>query len=352
LTAHEDPDAAIGAAPQPGQVEEYASWRAAWRALGRPEADRDELEMSDGQLRMRIRAYEREKTWAPRYVADEFAGTTQAADTHRNTAALRRAEATNSADPDEQARLDQEATEGAALAKILDQRAVQLTTADEARAEWYAHTAETRAAKDRAQAELSARHVDDEQVDEPVTAKEWLAAQREDARAEDPHREITDEAELADVAEQRTSDTHDADLATNPARTTDEAAPDEAVRESEPKRDLSQDEPGRADVEAHASAHSEPLVEPDVPHLRDVAADEPAPPDADGVRTPSAEETADSIGRAQRALAEIQQRRTAEQRESAGHERTEQLTRWHTDDTIGRDAPVRQPALQVGIGDE
>ncbi len=99
LTGHEDPETAIGAAPKPGQAEEYASWRAAWRALGRPEADRDELEMSDGQLRVRIRAYDREKTWAPRYVADELAGTTQTAEQHRNTAALRRAEAATSPDP-------------------------------------------------------------------------------------------------------------------------------------------------------------------------------------------------------------------------------------------------------------
>ena len=38
-------------APGPGKVEAYASYRAAWRALGRPEIDREELELSDGQLR-------------------------------------------------------------------------------------------------------------------------------------------------------------------------------------------------------------------------------------------------------------------------------------------------------------
>jgi hypothetical protein len=337
LTAHEDPQTAIGAAPKPGQAEEYASWRAAWRALGRPEADRDELEMSDGQLRMRIRAYEREKTWAPRYVADELAGTTQAADTHRNAAAVRRTEAANSADPDEQAHFEQEASEAAALAKILDERTEQLTSADEARAEWYAHTAETRAAKDRAQAELAARHVDDEQADEPVTAEEWLAVEREDARIEDPYREITDEAEFADVAEQRAWDVA--------------AAPDEAVHDADPERRPTPAGSSRDDPQAEAKEHSEPLVETNVPDVRDVAADEPTPPEVDGVRTPSAEETADSIGRAQRALVEMQQRRTAEQREAAEAARTEQLTRWHVDDTVGREASVQQTALEVGVGD-
>jgi hypothetical protein len=351
LTAHEDPETAIGAAPKPGQVDEYTSWRAAWRALGRPEADRDELEMSDGQLRVRIRAYEREKTWAPPYVADELAGITQAAEQHRATAVLRRAEAVNSADPDQQARLDREATETAALAETLDRRAEQLTTADEARAEWYAHTAETRAAKDRAQAELSARHVDDEQADEPVTADEWLAAQRDESRAEDPHREITDEAALADVAEQRTHDRDDADLTIDHARTISEAAPEEETRDGDRHRDLCPHDPSCDDTQAAAMAHSEPFVETNVPDVRDLAAEEPAPPDVDGVRTPSAEETADSIGRAQRALAEIQQRRTVEQREAAETARTEQLTRWHADDTVGREVSVRQPALEVGVSD-
>lgn len=42
--------------------------------------------MSDGQHLMRIRAFERQQAWAPRYVANELAGTRQAADQHRHTA--------------------------------------------------------------------------------------------------------------------------------------------------------------------------------------------------------------------------------------------------------------------------
>jgi hypothetical protein len=69
LRGHDDPGEALGPAPKPGQVEAYAAFRGAWRALGRPEVEREELELSDGQLRMRIRAYEREAAWGPRYVA-------------------------------------------------------------------------------------------------------------------------------------------------------------------------------------------------------------------------------------------------------------------------------------------
>ena len=63
LTGHDDPERALGDAPKPGQVETYASWRAAWLALGRPKADADELEMTDGRLYARVRAYDREKLW-------------------------------------------------------------------------------------------------------------------------------------------------------------------------------------------------------------------------------------------------------------------------------------------------
>src|SRR5689334_17664314 len=108
-----------GAAPQPGQVEAYAAYRAAWRALGRPEIDREETELSDGQLHMRVRAWQREKPWSPRYVGNELAGTRQAAAHQHRVAALRDDEATAIGTTGEaagQARLAQEAAEAAALA--------------------------------------------------------------------------------------------------------------------------------------------------------------------------------------------------------------------------------------------
>jgi hypothetical protein len=90
-------------------VEAYAAWRSAWRALGRPDADRAEAEMSTGQLRMRIRAYDREKTWAPDYVADQLAGTRQAADKHRQDATLWNGQADAMAEHSSAARLRDEA---------------------------------------------------------------------------------------------------------------------------------------------------------------------------------------------------------------------------------------------------
>lgn len=93
LRGHDEADDSLGAAPKAGQVEQYAAYRAAWRALGRPEIDRATHELSDGQLRMRVRGWEREQAWGPRYVGHELAGARQAATHHHQTAALRRAAA-------------------------------------------------------------------------------------------------------------------------------------------------------------------------------------------------------------------------------------------------------------------
>jgi AAA domain/TrwC relaxase len=291
LTTHTDEATPLGPAPKPGQTEEYASWRAAWRALGRPEADRDELEMSDGQLRARIRAYDRELTWAPRYVAHELAATHQAAAKHRETAVIRTAEANAAVTPADQARLRQEATEAEALATTLDTRARDLTEADTARALWYAHTAKTRAAADRATAELSDRRATDGRQDDLTNAEEWLATQAEAVRAEDPHREPTADHDLADLTAERTA----------------------ATRHVEPV--------------PHRDA-----AETAIPDIRETATAEPPQIDEDPRRVPTADQTATTIARAQRALAELDQRTTNDARHAEAEARAEQLTRWHADD--------------------
>ena len=85
-----------------------------------------------------------------------------------------------------------------------------------------------------------------------------------------------------------------------------------------------------------AGTREDDVVEAD---LRVVAAQEPRQTAEDVVRVPSADETADAILRASRALAEIRAREAEDER--AG--RDEQLTRWHeidraAEDTEGRDA--------------
>jgi hypothetical protein len=291
LRDHNDDGAeALGPAPKPGDVEAYAAYRAAWRALGRPETDRAEHEMSDGQLRVRVRAYQRELLWAPRYVGNELAGTRQAAATYHQTAALRAAEAAAATDVQERARLQREAGESAALAAVLDDRAAQLQKLDDTRAEFLAHTAATRAAADRAQSMLAERHADDTEPEQLVTAEEWLAAHRAAIAEDEQHRAVTED-DITDRPGDAASAT--ADSTHRPHASHDVEMPD---------RDL-----------------------------REIAAEEPRQVGEDVIRVPSADETAPAIERAHRAIVEIRARNAADAQEEAEHRATE-LNRWYSAD--------------------
>ena len=284
LDKAEQADEALGAAPEAGQVEAYAAYRAAWRALGRPEIDREELELSDGQLRVRVRAHQREAAWAPRYVGNELAGTRQAATRAQQDAELRRAEAAAAAEDAERERLAAEADQAAALAETLEARAGELVELDDARSGWLAHTAGTRAAAERASAELAARHAD--LTPEPmVTAAEWLDAHLKDQADEEAQREIVD-----------------IDLAGE----TQEVAPP-------------------------STTEGEQAQTFDLPDLREVAEDETVPAGEDDVRVPHADETAAAIERAQRALAEMRAREELDAVEEAAHQ-AEQLAQWQAED--------------------
>jgi len=293
LSGHTDLNSALGPAPKPGQVEHYASWFAASRALGWSATETEEMRMSEGQLRMRIRAYEREQLWAPPPVANELAGTRQAATTHRNHATLWAAQANAATDPDTQAQLQQYASEAAALADLLDTRVAELVEIDDDRAEWFVDTAPTRAAHDRARSELARRHATNPPPDDTATTIDWLAHQKACQQAEDAHRDIHDDRELADKQPPR----HE--LAIGPA-------------------------PG-ADAQAH-------LVETAVADIRDLAAADPSRATDDTVRVPTGQETATNLAHARRAITEVHQRRAAEAHYTAEFARSQQLARWHHDD--------------------
>ena len=282
IRGHDDPTEALGPAPKPGQVEEFAAYRAAWRALGRSEIDREHLELSNGQLRMRVRAYERELAAAPRYVANELAGTRQAGADHHQKAALRRAEAEAATSADERERLLANATQAARFGQLLDQQAEQLQQVDDARTAWLAHTTQTRVQAELSKAELSARDADDD-PDDRGTAAEWKAAHDAAITEDERHREITED---------------DLDLVEPDGRIEEPADNVGEIR----RRDL-----------------------------REVAAVEPAAALEDVVRVPDAEETAHSIDHADQVLNEILYRDSAEASEEAD-DRADQLTRWHGDD--------------------
>ncbi|MHA6779620.1 MobF family relaxase [Pseudonocardia saturnea] len=301
MRGHDDPVDALGPAPKPGQVEQYAAYRAAWRTLGRPEIEREELEMTDGQLRMWIRAAHREEAWAPRYVGNELAGTRQAAATHRQTAELRAAEA--DANPAERERLQTEAAQARALAETLDAQAEKLQVVDDARAHFLADNARTLGYGRRCEAELTRRHIDDTEPEQLVTADEWLAADHHATIEDDQHRAVT-EADLID---------DDADHIA--------AAPPDVVVEA-PDRDI-----------------------------REIAADEPAPVNEDTVRIPTPDETADDYADATRALAEINARRAIDLQAETEH-RAAELDRWHADDQAAETADLDEYTDDLGSYDE
>jgi hypothetical protein len=300
LRGHDDPADALGPAPTPGQVEAYAAYRNAWRAAGRPEIDRAEHEMSDGLHRMRIIAWEREKAWGPRYVGNELAGTHQAADQHRRTAALRTAEADVAADPAERDRLQTEAAQAAALAATLDARIGELEKLDDARAVFLGHTAVTRSNAEVSQYILAERHAHDAEPEPRVTAQEWLDAEKAARTADDQHR---------DVAE------HDLE------RDVDTAGADRNVHDDAEVR------PG----ETRSDDRDFDGVEADVADVREAAAAEPKQTGEDAVREASAQETADAIARARRSLAEIEARQVLDARADED-ERSAEVARWASDE--------------------
>ncbi|MGC4891097.1 MobF family relaxase [Micromonospora sp. DT227] len=180
--------------PSPGisSTEKRAAWHEAWRAAGRPEAGKEEQDLSDGALRIRVKAWQREQEWAPQYVDAELRSTGQEAARHRQDAALLKAQAEAAVDEVERARLLAEAEEKQALAEVLADVEQGLEEAADARAEWFLEVAATREAAERAEAELAARGRDVGGEEDRVTAEEWLAVHAEAMAAEDPHREVTE----------------------------------------------------------------------------------------------------------------------------------------------------------------
>ena len=317
LSGHTNPTSSIGPAPKPGLVEHYASWRAACRALGWPQADTEEMRMTEGQLRLRIRAWEREQAWAPPNVSNELAGTRQAASRAHHTATLLAADAQAATDPQTQAQLEQQAADATELADLLDTQTAQLLEVDEAHYTHRAETAMTRATAQRCQSELASRHATNPPPDDTTTVDDWLAAETQARLADDAHRPITDEADLADITTQ-----HTADLA--------------ALHDDD-------------------TVDQGPIVETAMPDIRELNVTQPQRPVDDSVHVPTLDQTTTDLARARAALAETRQRRAVEARHAADHAHSQQLARWQADDHATeqhqrhplRQAPTSDSALEV-----
>ncbi|MEU7843966.1 MobF family relaxase [Micromonospora sp. NPDC049114] len=223
---HDDPVAVLPPSPGISATEKRAAWHEAWRAAGRPEAGQEEQDLSDGALRVRVKAWQREQEWAPQYVDAEMRATGQQAAAHRQDAALLKAQAEAAADRVERDRLLAEAEEKEAMAGMLAEVEQDLELAADARATWFLETAATREAAERAEAELASRGRDVGGEEDRVTADEWLAAHAEAMAAEDPHRPVM-EADLVD--EEKAAGVDLVDEVSADERTADVAEVDEVA---------------------------------------------------------------------------------------------------------------------------
>jgi len=298
LVGHGDELDPLGAAPVAGLTEKAALFRGAHDQLGLIDVGAEEADLSEGRLRNRVAAAQRELVWAPLAVGRELDDTHQQAERERANAAIWAARAATSPDPVLAQQLRDAAGQAARDAAALTERAEQLERADQARAAWLAHTVVTRDNAERAAGELRARGVDVNDHSDHVTGDEWLTAHRTEQQAEDVDREIRDEHDFHDGDQQGTRT-----VGTFTDRTRDEQATD--------------------------------TVGPDI---RDTAEADPSEQTDTPRRSPRApDETAAIVARATEAVAEIAERDRADQARAAQDAqqetaRREKLTRWAADD--------------------
>lgn len=308
---HTDDADPLGNPPPAGLAERHAVWETAHAALGLIDVTADEEEMTDGQLRNRVAAYERELNWAPRYVADELEATHDALRRHQTNATIWDARA-QTADPTEREQLSSATAEARRTAEVLTEQVEQLELADNIRGAWYTATATTREYAIRARATLETRGVDLDAPEDRVTAQEWLEAARAEAADADPHREIRDETDLVDHTDAASS--HDADRA---------IATDRADSDSDSDSEEVELETAIPDIRQTSAPDESERVDP-----------------AQRRRVPRVDETAATLERAQIALAQIEARQGHDadnETRDGGQEpdesaRRAELNRWAQDD--------------------
>ncbi|WP_165438432.1 AAA family ATPase [Pseudonocardia sediminis] len=308
---HDDPADPLSPAPAAGLVEKHALYRDAHAALDLPDAGADEEQASEGLLRARVAAWEREQRWAPRYVADELDATHEALRQRQTDATLYGAHADAATDSQEADQLRAAAAAARAEADQLAELIPKLEQADAARAAWTAETAVTRDKAERGRAALGLCGIDLDAPYEKVTAQEWIDAERAERLADDAHRPIT-EHDLRDHA-------HDELDHTRPA-------PADETHLDEPTADHSPEPPERQDRRRDHDLVAEPA--PD--DIREASTPDPgerADPE-ERRRVPLPDETDTTLDRAYIAVDEIEARYRAE----AAHARDEDTAAEPEDD--------------------
>ena len=247
-TGWDDPHRPLGPMPGLAATERRASYTRSWDALGRPEAGLDEAAMTEGQLRVRVRAMRAELAWAPPHADAALRAAETAHEQARQDAALARARAEHAdtnGDQDAAAQALADATEAEQTAALKAASIEILTISARGRSVWASETAEGINLGNRAETELQRRGIDLGQEPDRTSSEDWLSAEREAIQAEDDERPITE----ADLHNELADDRTDAADEVPEAADVDERAPAE-----KPEPTAERTEPADDDAGAEQSA--------------------------------------------------------------------------------------------------
>jgi conjugative relaxase-like TrwC/TraI family protein len=280
-TGWDDLHRPLGPMPGLAATERRASYARAWDALGRPEAGLDEAAMTEGQLRVRVRAKQAELLWAPPHAAAALKAAETAHEQARQDAALARARAAHAEQSDDH--------EGAALALAEAEYAEQVATAKaaaiealiprvRARSMWAGAAAPTLDTGTRSEAELERRGIELGQEPDRTSTEDWFTADRDALIAEDRERPITE------------TDLHN-DLADHLS----EAPPSADAQDHLP--DASQSTGPAQQTPAATAADGESAQNVDQDDLRENLAPVTVAEDSEVVATPETAETSDAAAR-------------------------------------------------------
>jgi conjugative relaxase-like TrwC/TraI family protein len=194
-TGWDDPHRPLGPMPGLAATERRASYARSWEALGRPEAGLDEAAMTEGQLRVRVRAMRAELAWAPPHADAALRAAETAHELARQDAVLARARAEHAdenGDHEAAAQALADAAEAEQTAALKAASIEVLTMSARGRSAWAGATAEGINLGTRAEAELRRRGIDLGQEPDLTSSEDWLSAERDALLAEDDERPITE----------------------------------------------------------------------------------------------------------------------------------------------------------------
>jgi len=192
-------------------TERRAWFMAAWDAAGHPPFARPAALLTDGQLRIRIRAAEQARAIAPRHAAADLREAEQAREQARQDAVLTERRAQQAEQDGDRALAEQlraEAIEHRDRETLHELAALEYAREVDVRGEWAALYAPTLAEADHALAEAHARRLNLDHEPDCTTAQEWLALDAAHWAQDDEHRRIT-EADLLHEHEPAADSGHD-----------------------------------------------------------------------------------------------------------------------------------------------